>query len=301
MPVVEAVYSPWQFWDGRADSMWAQALGPVENPLEHNFTRNEVAHLVRANYRRSYEQLFGKLPDLSDADRFPLRASPIGDEAARDAWGTMTPEDRRTIDRVFANFGKTVAAFERTLRVRPTRFDRYIAGVVGEGPRATFTRSEETGLKLFIGKAQCVSCHSGPLLTNQSFANTGVPPRAGLPIDDGRLAGAKIAAKDPFNCRGAFSDALGKGCDELEFLPQNDPHQLRAYKVPSLRRVHQRPPYRHAGQLGSLEDVVSHYNRAPAAPRGTSELRPLKLNHLEQAALVAFLKTLGEEDRSNDQ
>src|SRR5690349_5793022 len=45
MPITPALYSPWQFWDGRADSLWAQALGPVENPLEHDFSRGEVFDL----------------------------------------------------------------------------------------------------------------------------------------------------------------------------------------------------------------------------------------------------------------
>jgi cytochrome c peroxidase len=212
----------------------------------------------------------------------------------------MTPEDRRTINRIFANFGKSVAAFERTLRVRRTRLDRYIASLAGQGSDATFTRSEIAGLKLFIGKAQCVSCHSGPMLSNQGFANTGVPERAGLPPDDGRAAGARAAAKDPFNCKGAFSDAGAQGCEELEFLVQNDPEQVRAYKVPSLRGVQKRAPYMHAGQLKTLEEVVAHYNRAPVAPRGTSQLRPLNLSQREQSALVAFLKTLGDEGPSDD-
>jgi cytochrome c peroxidase len=121
-----------------------------------------------------------------------------------------------------------------------------------------------------------------------------------LPPDDGRFEGAMIAAKDPFNCKGAFSDANVEACDELEFLVLNDARQMRAYKVPSLRGVAKRPPYMHAGQFKSLEEVVAHYDRAPAAPRGTSELRPLKLTNREKAALVAFLKTLGNEGSSSD-
>ena len=67
MPIRQAVYSPWQFWDGRADSLCAQALGPIENPLKHNFTRTQVARLLVSRYRSQYEKLFGTLPNLSDA------------------------------------------------------------------------------------------------------------------------------------------------------------------------------------------------------------------------------------------
>jgi cytochrome c peroxidase len=68
----------------------------------------------------------------------------------------------------------------------------------------------------------------------------------------------------------------------------------RAYKTPSLRGAATRLPYMHSGQIATLEDVVDHYNTAPASPRGASELHPLGLSEREQAALVAFLKTLAE-------
>jgi cytochrome c peroxidase len=210
----------------------------------------------------------------------------------------MAPEDQEAINRAFANFGKSIAAFERTLRVRPTRFDRYVAGLIGEGAVAPLSESETAGLRLFVGRARCVTCHNGPMLSNQGFANTGVPPRPGLPFDPGRIAGARQALADPFNCRGAFTDARGEGCDELDFMVVNDPHQLRAYKVPSLRDVARRAPYMHAGQFGSLAEVINHYNSARPAMGGASELRPLHLTRRERAQLVAFLHTLDELPRN---
>jgi cytochrome c peroxidase len=292
MPVTQAVYSQWLFWDGRADSLWAQALGPVENPLEHNFTRMETARIIATHYRNGYEALFGRLPNLADQRRFPLRASPVGDRQAVAAWKGMAADDRVAVDRVFANFGKAIAAFERSLRVTPTRLDRYLAGLTHGTKPAPLSTDETAGLKLFIGKARCILCHSGPMLSNGGFANTGVPARVGLPVDNGRLDGAPKALADPFNCKGRFSDAASNGCDELEFIAVNDPHQLRAYKVPSLRNVAARPPYMHAGQFKTLAEVIDHYNRAPRAPAGHSELKPLHLSKREQAQLLAFLHTL---------
>jgi cytochrome c peroxidase len=295
MPVAQAVYSPWQFWDGRADSLWAQALGPVENPLEHGFTRTEVVRLLASQYRGPYEQLFGPLPDFSDTRRVPIRAAPGGDRKARAAWSAMQAVDRQTVNQVYSNFGKAIAAFERTLPVRPTRFDKYVAGVTGEGPAAPLSPSETAGLRLFIGKARCSTCHNGAMLSNEGFANTGVPARTDLPFDPGRIAGARKALADPFNCKGAFSDAHGKGCDELEFMVINDPHQVRAYKVPSLRGVGRRAPYMHAGQFTSLGQVIDHYNRAARARRGVSELKPLHLTQRERSQLLSFLLTLDDQ------
>jgi cytochrome c peroxidase len=74
----------------------------------------------------------------------------------------------------------------------------------------------------------------------------------------------------------------------------DDPRQLRAYKVPSLRGVAERAPYMHAGQYRSLGQVIDHYNRAPAAPAGVSELKPLHLTKRERRELLAFLETLSE-------
>lgn len=293
MPIAQAVYSPWQFWDGRADSLWSQALGPVENPLEHGATRTEVARVLATHYRRSYELVFGPMPDLSDLRRFPARASPMSDGPAKRAWAGMAFADRNAVDHIFANFGKSIEAFERTLKLGPTRFDGFVAGVVGgPGPRAPLSSSEIAGLRLFTGKARCATCHNGPMFSNAGFANTGVPARPGLPPDTGRLAGARKVLADPFNCKGVYSDAGSRTCDELEFVVVDDPSQLRAFKVPSLRGVGQRAPYMHAGQLASLAQVIDHYNRAPKAPSGTSELKPLHLNARERRDLLAFLLTL---------
>ena len=97
---------------------------------------------------------------------------------------------------------------------------------------------------------------------------------------------------DEFNCRSKWSDAKAGDCQELEFLAPAAGTSERAYKVPSLRNVAERAPYMHAGQLATLRDVLNHYNRAPAAPSGHSELKPLKLSAAELDQLEAFLRTL---------
>ena len=91
-------------------------------------------------------------------------------------------------------------------------------------------------------------------------------------------------AADPFNCLGAFSDAGPEACGELNFMVKDYRRLTRAYKPPSLRGAATRPPYMHAGQFATLEEVVDHYARAPAAPAGESELHPLTLSERERAA-----------------
>jgi cytochrome c peroxidase len=292
MPLAGVAYSPWLFWDGRKDSLWAQALGPLENPVEHGGNRTQYVHLIAAHYRTEYETLFGPLPDLS---HLPVSAGPVEDAAARAAWEAMSPADRELVTHIYVNMGKAIAAYQRLLQPGPARFDEYVTAVVAgdwERANAMLTAEEVSGLRLFIGKGNCIDCHNGPLFTNNDFHNTGVPAAIGLPEDVGRALGVQQVLADEFNCLSAYSDAEPSQCPELRFLVAEGHNLVRQYKPPSLRNVAERPPYMHAGQIVTLAEVVAHYNRAPAAPAGHSELEPLNLSPQEVAQLVAFLRTL---------
>ena len=139
-------------------------------------------------------------------------------------------------------------------------------------PGGLLRADEVRGLRLFIGKAQCVSCHNGPLLSDQQFHNTGVPPRDAARPDRGRAAATAAVRSDEFNCLGPFSDARPEQCQELRFMVTDDPALEGAFKTPGLRGVADRPPYMHAGQFATLEQVVRHYVAAPHAAVGHSEL-----------------------------
>ena len=289
MPIAGAARSPFLFWDGRKDSLWAQALGPLESPVEHGGTRALYAHVIAESYAQEYEPLFGALPDLS---RVPRSAGPTAAEDAASAWNALDPAQRDDVTRVFVNVGKAIAAYERRIEFGPSRFDTYVSAVTrGQHGQDMLTDDEVAGLRLFIGRANCTQCHSGPLFTSNEFHNTGVPPRPELALDYGRLAGATAVLSDEFNCRSRWSDARER-CPELEFIVTEERTLDRAYKVPSLRNVAERAPYMNAGQFGTLADVLDHYNRAPAAATGHSELRPLRLKPAELRQLEAFLRTL---------
>ncbi|WP_137896594.1 cytochrome c peroxidase [Ramlibacter sp. 2FC] len=292
MSIVGSAHSAWQFWDGRKDSQWSQALGPLESSVEHGGDRTQYAHLVAQHYRAEYEALFGAMPDFK---RLPEHAGPVKDPAARAAWERMGAQQRDAVTRVFANLGKAIAAYERRLMPGASRFDKYVEAV-GRGDReamdAALTPNEVAGLRLFIGKGNCLQCHNSPLLSNNDFHNTGVPPGKGLPADAGRLSGLQQLLKDEFNCLGRHSDAKPEQCGELQFLATDSRRQMRQFKVPSLRNVGERAPYMHAGQFATLAETVAHYNQAPAAPQGHSELKPLGMSRTEAAQIVEFLKTL---------
>lgn len=291
MPLAGVAWSPWQFWDGRKDSLWSQALGPLEDAREHGADRTMLAHLAARKYRGDYEALFGPLPAL---DGLPASAGPLAGPAGQAAWAAMDPGKRAEIDAVFANLGKAIAAFERSIVPPRTRFDLFAATVArGERPAgdATFSDLEAEGLKLFIGKARCIDCHNGPRFTDDHFHNTGVPAAAGLPADRGRAQAIAALEADPFNCLGPHSDAGGR-CDELKFMLREGEELIRAFKTPSLRGAASRPPYMHSGQIPTLEAVIDHYSRAPASPEGHTELEAVVFTDRGRAALIAFLKTL---------
>ncbi|MDE3820114.1 cytochrome-c peroxidase [Sinorhizobium meliloti] len=290
MPIAGTAHSPFLFWDGRKDSLWAQALGPLESPVEHGGDRTQYARLITEHYRKDYEAVFGSLPDFA---ALPANAGPNAAPKAAAAWTTMEDEDRNTVNVVFANIGKAIAAFERTIAPSETRFDTWVASAEFPAP-GLLSEEEVAGLRLFIGKGQCITCHNGPLLTDNHFHNTGVPAVLGLPQDKGRESGARLVREDIFNCLGPYSDAEPDQCSELRFMAPEDHSMRRAFKTPSLRGAASRRPYMHAGQIQNLTQVIAHYVAAPKAPAGHSELRPLDMDEQDRRNLEAFLLSLDE-------
>lgn len=290
--LVGIAYSPWFYWDGRKDSQWSQALAPFEAPHEHDIDRLSIARLVTGEqpYKEMYEAIFGTAPILPTEGI----ASPLGREAFIAGWNRLNDDQRTAINRVFANVGKAIAAYQRKLQPGLTRFDHY-ADAITEGDSRTgngqLDATELAGLDLFLNKGQCVNCHNGPLFTNNDFHNTGVMVIAGQLPPMGRYDGVRIARLDPFNCLGDYSDAQSGECTELEFA--RDTNELvGAHKTPTLRNVSWTAPYMHGGQIASLEDVIRHYDEAPVSMLSHNEAKPLALRSVERRQLEAFLRTL---------
>jgi cytochrome c peroxidase len=298
MSLIGSAYSPWYTWDGKADSLWAQALLPLEHPAEHGGDRLTYARLLAEHYGEQYTAIYGTLPDLADDSRFGGQASPAGSPEQQAAWARLAPADQEAITRILVNMGKALAAYQRTLLPQPARFDRYVAALDGAGnlPSAASADSrlsaeELAGLRLFIGKGQCINCHNGPLLTNFEFHNTGVPSVLGLPLDGGRRTGLTALQTSDFTCLGRYSDAAPTECGEIRFL---DPDSAAdgSFRTPTLRNAAATAPYMHGGQYATLREAVEHYSQGGYALVGHNELAPLNLSEQEVQALVAFLTTL---------
>lgn len=301
MPVMGASHTPFLFWDGRKDSVWSQALGPMEDAAEHGGNRVAFVQVLKEHYARAYEAAFGPMPALGN---LPRAASPNGTPEERAAWEAMSPSSRDAVNRTFSNMGKAIAAYERKVSYGESRFDRYAAATLaGDGRgQEVLTPQEARGLRAFIGKGQCSTCHNGPMLTDHAFHNTGVPAANPANPDRGRADGVTKLLRDEFNCMGKYSDARPEQCGELQFLSTDDKAQLGAFRTPSLRNVADRAPFMDAGQFATLEEVVQHYALSPNAAIGHSELaRPghvhkerqvIQLAAQDMQDIVSFLRTL---------
>lgn len=287
-------YSPWFYWDGRKDSQWAQALAPLEAKHEHATTRSDLARLILsdADYSARYRSAFGALPGFD----IPAGASPLGDDIERAKWESLPETEQQVINEIFTNIGKALAAYQRNIQPGRARFDDY-ADRLSRDDSALVVQGDELaadelqGLRLFIGKAMCVTCHNGPLFTNHEFHNTGVLANPGELPSMARYDGIRIARLDPFNCRGEFSDAKSAQCTELRFArATND--LVGANKTPTLRNVDLTAPYMHGGQIADLAAVMRHYNEAPTSMLSHNEAKPLGLRPPELRALEAFMHTL---------
>jgi cytochrome c peroxidase len=301
--LLEVGFLPVFNWDGRRDTLWNQALGVMESAREFNSGRLFIAEQVFKNFRGPYEAIFGAMPALNDAQRFPpldalevgCEAGPVetarcrgkpGDGADYDG---MAPEDQTAVTTVVVNLTKAIAAYLRLLRCGPSRFDQWLAG-----DSVALSASEQRGAALFVGAGKCATCHTGPTFSDGKFHNVGLRPAVVAVAftdagDRGAAQGVAESLADPLNGRGAFSDG------DPGTLPASVGPELEgAFRTPSLRCISTQPSFMHTGQHQSLASVVEFFNRGgdPAGYPGTNELAPLELGDEEKADLVAFLGAL---------
>ncbi|TLD41973.1 MAG: Cytochrome c551 peroxidase [Candidatus Jettenia ecosi] len=144
--IINCAYNELQFWDGRAPTLEAQAIGPVQNPDEMFETLDNAVRKL------------GKLPDYV--------------KAFQEVFGTGV-----TVDGI----AKALAAFERTIIYANSPFDKYM-----QGDANAMNESAKRGMNLFNGKAECIICHNGPNFTDNKFHNIGVPAEGPVKEDLGR-------------------------------------------------------------------------------------------------------------------
>jgi len=281
-------------WDGRRTTSYSVVFAVIESPLEFNSSRLFVAQQIAALYKSEYEAIFGPLPAL---DQFPVLA-------AADAGCTKLPSDPTTqgcpkpgaddeaVTRVVANMGKAISAYNRLLTCGESRFDKWI-----RGDAAALTPEEQAGARLFVGKAACDGCHSGPYFTDQKFHNVGAQgslvPFTGVDTrnDPGAATGLAHAHDDWLGPQGPFSD----GDDgRLDQIPQDLSKLEGAFRTPGLRCMENRKSFMHNGEYRSLENVMELLDAGQGHSGfvGTPETAPLGLTVEEKAQLVAFMLSL---------
>lgn len=293
--MVNVAYYREQFgWAGFNDSLWAKNLIPAEFVM--GMDRSVVAHFLFQKYREEYDALFDTPlpaeldPEHPDAARFPATGTPLAPDGP---WKDMAPADRDAVSLIFANFGKALQAYERLLISVGSPFDRYAAG-----DTTAMSDSAKRGLKLFIGKAGCDACHSGPTLTDEKFHNTAVPQTGdhvlkGPGFDPGRFAGIDVYLGSDFNTHGPYND--DPSIDRTVGVTATESHQ-GAFRTKSLHNVARTGPYMHTGGMATLKEVVEFYNQGGADSEfaGVRDelIQPLNLTEAEMDDLVAFLESL---------
>lgn len=273
------------FWDGRAtgntlgDPLAEQAQGPFLNPLEQNLPSAQavVEKVASSPYAQQFLQYWG--PDALSLSDVPG---------------------------AYARIARSIAAYERSSEVSAftSKYDAYLKG------KASLTAQEQQGLTLFEGKANCAQCHPSrpdaagnpPLFTDYTYDNLGAPKN---PVNPFYTEPAFNPAGFNWVDLGLGGYLMGTGADITVYQPQ-----LGKMKVPTLRNVDRRPTpdfvkcFGHNGYFKSLEQIVHFYNTAdvssiwpsPEVPLNVNrtELGNLGLTTAEEAAIVAFLKTLSD-------
>ncbi|UOQ52488.1 cytochrome c peroxidase [Hymenobacter cellulosivorans] len=233
-----------QFADGRVHFLEDQVHAVVSNKAEMGGQLSETPALLRK--KPTYQKLF--------AQAFATDKQPISEP----------------------NIRRAVAAYVRSLVRLNSRFDQYM-----RGDTAVLNSQEVLGFNLFMGKAQCGTCHYMPLF------NGSVPPL--YDKTESEVLGV------PATATAAALDA-----DQGKFLLYGIAHQKHAFKTPTMRNVALTPPYMHNGAYQTLEQVLDFYNRGGGqglgldVPTQTLAADPLGLTDAEQQAVIAFLKALND-------
>lgn len=201
----------------------------------------------------------------------------------------QVPEYVQMFQKAFSGeptFGRSlnaIAAFLKTIASRNAPIDRYL-----KGDKAALSAEARDGFALFQGKAGCIQCHNGALLSDQKFHALGVPDNPEIFADPFR----HISFRRFFRTLGA-PNAEKYREDPGLFGVTKEKRDWGKFRTPGLRDISRTAPYMHNGSLATLEDVVAFYDRGGRThPNKSPLLKSLRLTASEKRALVEFLKSL---------
>lgn len=310
----KGVFVGGNFWDGRAtgeklgNPAADQAQGPFLNPAEQALPDSAcvVYRVLNGGYPVSFQSVWGH---GIDAVTWPADVETTC--ATEGATVVLSDADRALVDTAYDQVALSIAAYEASPEVNAftSKFDARRMGM------ASFTKQEARGFALFVGKGKCALCHTAngrqPLFTDYTYDNLGIPANPANPV----------YTYNPGFVDPGLGGFLHSRSDYASYAEEN----YGKFKVPTLRNVDLRPEglvkaYGHNGYFKSLEAFVHFYNTrdvlptcdapgsdpgwvegvdcwpAPEYPENinTDELGDLGLTSNQEAAIVAFLKTLSD-------
>lgn len=196
----------------------------------------------------------------------------------KDAFGAEFPTFDLTL--------KAIASFERAeMTVRDTAFDQFLGG-----DEDALSDDAKLGLALFKGKAGCIQCHNGALMSDENYHFLDVPPSEVFETDPLR----QVALRYQHYIRGVPEEVYRKADSDLGlyYTTKKDGDRGR-FRTPPLRYLEYTAPYMHNGSLLTIEDVVDFYDQGGGRAEHQSPLiKPLNLTEDEKFALVEFLYSL---------
>lgn len=265
----------WFGWSGANDNLWAQSLRPLVLDHEMGGSLSSVANALRQNadLGQAYRRVTGKMPEADD-------------------------------ELVAVNVAKLLAAFQETLVTPRTPFDDFRDALV-RGKAAgglPYPAAAQRGLAIFVGKGNCIFCHSGAQFSNGEFHDIGIGyfVAPGI-VDKGRFEGIGAVLQSRYNLLGPFNDDIQRSTATSTRYVARTHRNFGEFKVPSLRNVANTAPYMHNGSLASLRDVIGHYseiNEERLHADGERILVPLHLSAQEVDDLLAFLQSLSTPSRA---
>ncbi len=181
---------------------------------------------------------------------------------------------------------KAIATFERAEVISDdSLFDRAM-----RGERGAMSDQALRGLELFQGKAACIQCHNGSLLSDEAMHALGVPDN---PFFEQNIL-AQVALSYQHYSRGVPEPTYRDAHTDygLYYTSKREVDKGK-FRTPQLRYLVYSAPCMHNGAFGTLEEVVDFYDRGgEETPNKSPLLRPLGLTDDEKEALVAFLQSL---------
>ncbi|MBI5715642.1 MAG: cytochrome-c peroxidase [Chloroflexi bacterium] len=186
---------------------------------------------------------------------------------------------------VYENALRAVATFQRTIVSKNVPFDKFLGG-----DQKAISDEAKRGYALFKGKANCLACHNGALVSDNSFHNTAVATAPDFQTNPLR----QITVRWQHFARGVSETEYNTAQVDYGLYYVTKVEKDRGkFRTPSLRETCYTAPYMHNGVFNTLNEVVAFYNKGGGSdPNKSPLLKPLNLSDPEQTDLVAFLKSL---------